>query len=63
MQGLTLAGTYIVILAAGLSGAVGIGLMTDKINAPVSMLAFFGAAAVVAMLAWPLAVRLTRPAV
>ena len=63
MQGLTLAVTYVVFLAVGLAVAVGIGLVTDRINAPISLLVFFGSAACVTALAWPLAVRLTEPAV
>jgi hypothetical protein len=63
MQGLTLAVTYVVFLAVGMAIAVGIGLVTDRINAPISLLVFFGCAAVATALAWPLAVRLTEPAV
>ena len=37
--------------------------MTDRINAPISLMVFFAGAALAAMTAWPLAVRVTRPAV
>jgi hypothetical protein len=63
MQGLTLVLTYVVLLVAGLAVAIGIGLATDRINAPISLLVFFGSAACAIALTWPLAVRLTKPAV
>jgi hypothetical protein len=63
MQGLTLVVAYVVLLAVGMSIAIGIGLATDQINAPISLLVFFGSAACAIALAWPLAVRLTEPAV
>jgi hypothetical protein len=62
MQGLTLAVTYVVFVTIGLAIAVGIGLMTDRINAPISLLVFFGSAAFFTAFAWPVAVRLTEPA-
>jgi hypothetical protein len=63
MQGLTLAVTYMAFLAAGLAVAIGVGLLTDQVNAPISLLVFFAGAAIAATTAWPLAVRVTRPAV
>jgi hypothetical protein len=63
MQGLTLVVTYVVLLAVGMAIAIGIGLATDRINAPISLLVFFGSATCAIALAWPLAVRLTEPAV
>jgi hypothetical protein len=63
MQGVTLVGTYVVLLAVGLAIAIGIGLATDRINAPISLLVFFGSAACAIAVTWPLAVRLTKPAV
>lgn len=63
MQGLTLAVTYLVFLAVGLTMAIGAGLVTDRINAPISLLVFFVSAGFVAALAWPLAVRVTEPRV
>lgn len=62
MQGIKLVVTYVAIAAVGLAMAVGMGLVTDRINAPVSLLVFFAGAACAAALAWPLAVRLTKPA-
>ncbi len=63
MQGIVLVVTYVAILLVGLAMAAGLGLVTDKINAPVSLLVFFAGAAVAAALSWPLAVKLTEPAV
>ena len=63
MQGITLAATYIVFLVIGLAVSIGVALMTDRINAPISLMVFFAGAALAAMTAWPLAVRVTRPAV
>ena len=63
MQGITLGVTYVAFLFVGLAMAVGAALMTDRINAPISLLVFFAGAALAAMIAWPLAVRVTRPAV
>jgi hypothetical protein len=63
MQGITLAVTYLLLLVVGLAIAIGIGLLTDRINAPISLLVFFAGAIGAAALAWPLAVRLTEPAV
>ncbi len=63
MQGITLAVTYLVFLVVGLTVAIGVGLMTDQINAPISLLVFFAGATAAAALAWPLAVRVTKPAV
>lgn len=62
MQGLMLALCYTAMLVVGLAVAAGIGLVTDQINAPISMLVFFGVATLVTTFAWPLAVRLTEPA-
>ena len=63
MQGIVLVVTYVIILIVGLAIAAGLGVVTDKINAPISLLVFFAGAAVAAALSWPLAVRLTEPTV
>jgi len=62
MQGITLGVTYVAFLFVGLAVAIGAGLLTDQINAPISLLVFFAGTVIAAMIAWPLAVRVTRPA-
>jgi hypothetical protein len=62
MQGLTLVVTYVAIVSVGMAIAAGMGVATDKINAPISMMVFFAAATFVAVFAWPLAVKITEPA-
>lgn len=59
MGGLALIGTYVVIAAAGEFVAVGLGLITDRINDMASLLVFFVSSAIILAIAWPIAVRVS----
>ncbi|MDT3684309.1 MAG: hypothetical protein RO009_04615 [Pseudorhodoplanes sp.] len=59
MGGLALIGTYVVIAAAGEFVAVGLGLITDRINDMASLLVFFVSSTIILAIAWPIAVRVS----
>lgn len=64
MQGLTLLVTFFVLALISVGVAVAAGLVADNLPAIhdlLSVLVFFGTAAVLLVLSWPLAVRLTEP--
>lgn len=54
--------TFIVIAVIGISGAVWIGVLVDKMSSPaVSLLVFFPLLSVVLWIAWRLSVKITEP--
>ncbi len=59
MGGLALIGTYLVFAVIGEFLAVGLGLITDRINDMASLLVFFVASAIALAIAWPIAVRVS----
>jgi hypothetical protein len=61
MNGVILIVTYAVICAAGFAIAVAGGLVSDQINAGLSLLVFFAVAAIAVTFAWPVTLRLTKP--
>lgn len=63
MGGLILAGTFAVLLVIGELLAIGAGIISDKYAPGLSLLIFFGCSIVAVAVAWPIALRITRPAV
>lgn len=64
MEGLKLLGTFLVLALIAISIAVFAGLVVDNfphVHDLFSVLVFFGSTAVLLVVAWPIAVRLTRP--
>jgi hypothetical protein len=54
--------TFIILIAIGLSGAAGIGIMVDRMASPfLSLVVFFPVLALTIWLAWRLSVKLTEP--
>lgn len=64
MQGVTLLLTFLVLALLSVAAAVFVGILVDQLPAIhdyFSLLVFFGTAAVLLLIAWLLAVRLTEP--
>lgn len=59
MEGLVLIGVYVAIAAVGEVVAIGIGLIVDRFNDMMSLLAFFLFSAIFLALSWPVAVRVS----
>jgi uncharacterized membrane protein len=59
MAGLVLIGIYVAIAAAGELVAIGIGLIVDRINEMMSLLAFFVSSAMFLAAGWPIALRVS----
>jgi hypothetical protein len=64
MEGLKLLGTFLGIAVISIVIAIVAGLIVDRLPAVhdlFSVLVFFGTTAVLLVVSWPIAVRLTRP--
>lgn len=61
MEGLILIAVFAVVTAIGEVFAVGLGLLSDKMAPSLSLLIFFFGSGLAVSVAWPIAVRLTKP--
>ncbi len=61
MEGLILMGVYTLLAAAAELVAIGIGFITDKIDAGWSTIIFLINTGIALTIAWPVALWLTRP--
>ncbi len=61
MEGLILMGVYVLIAAVAELVAVGIGFITDQVSAGWSTIIFLINTGIALVVAWPLALWLTRP--
>ena len=61
MEGLLLIAAYAVIASMGEAIAMGIGVVLDQFNPAVSAVVFLVNSALVLGVAWPIAIRATKP--
>ena len=62
MEGLLLLAAFAALASVGEAFAIGIGFVLDQISPAFSTVTFFVSSAVVLGFAWPIAVRVTKPA-